>query len=216
VREPRAISRSADTRVPLGLLTLAFALTVLSISWFGWLTFSLVGALFVVACSFAVWLFAVRSLRSWHADRDTAILDRLEAVKSLRELNEELETRVGQRTAELQSVNHELRVRNELFDQLAENITDVFWVRSPDSRELRYSARPSSESGADPWQVSTRIPKHGRRSSWRRIGNAFRASSPGSRRTYRVSTSRIESSGRTARSGGCTSAPSRLGEPRVS
>lgn len=138
MREPRAISRSADTRVPLGLLTLAFALTVLSISWFGWLTFSLVGALFVVACSFAVWLFAVRSLRSWHADRDTAILDRLEAVKSLRELNEELETRVGQRTAELQSVNHELRVRNELFDQLAENITDVFWVRSPDSRELRY------------------------------------------------------------------------------
>ncbi|MCM2314947.1 MAG: PAS domain S-box protein [Thermoanaerobaculia bacterium] len=39
--EPEAINRSAGTRVPLGLLTLAFALTVLSISWFGWLTHTL-------------------------------------------------------------------------------------------------------------------------------------------------------------------------------
>jgi two-component system, cell cycle sensor histidine kinase and response regulator CckA len=113
---------------------------------------SLVGSLLAVACAFAAWLFAVRSLRRWKVDRETAIRDRLEAATSLRDLNEALETRVRQRTVELQSVNHSLReeaderrrvenalrARTELFDQLADNITDVFWIRSPDSKQLRY------------------------------------------------------------------------------
>ncbi|MGK2856041.1 MAG: PAS domain S-box protein [Thermoanaerobaculia bacterium] len=113
---------------------------------------SLGGDLLAVACSFAAWLFAVRSLRRWNAERETAIRERLEAAKSLRELNEELETRVGQRTVELEALNRALREeadererveealrrQQELFDQMAGNIDDAFWVRSPDLRELRY------------------------------------------------------------------------------
>lgn len=99
---------------------------------------SLAGAMVVVACSLVACLFAARSLRRWHSDLKAAIRERLEVADSLRELNEALETRVEQRTVELKSVNHELRVRDELFDQMADNISDAFWVRSPDLRELRY------------------------------------------------------------------------------
>jgi len=65
---------------------------------------------------------------------------------------EELEDRVAERTGELQHSNHALqtevaehqraagmlRESNEKFLQLADNITDAFWIRSPDLSEVHY------------------------------------------------------------------------------
>jgi PAS domain S-box-containing protein len=65
---------------------------------------------------------------------------------------EELEGRVADRTRELQQANHalqtevaqhtraeeELRESNEKFHQLADNITDAFWIRSPDLSKVHY------------------------------------------------------------------------------
>ena len=64
----------------------------------------------------------------------------------------ELESQVERRTAELARVNEDLRVENaerkrmaeslresnEKFQSLVDNITDVFWIRSADMRELLY------------------------------------------------------------------------------
>jgi PAS domain-containing protein len=64
----------------------------------------------------------------------------------------ELESRVATRTAELAKSNEDLRLENgerermaeslresnEKFQLLVDNITDVFWIRSPDMRELLY------------------------------------------------------------------------------
>jgi two-component system, cell cycle sensor histidine kinase and response regulator CckA len=69
-----------------------------------------------------------------------------------RQKMEELESMVGKRTSELRQTNealeieiaeHEraektLRESDEKFHQLADNITDVFWIRSPDMREVHY------------------------------------------------------------------------------
>jgi PAS domain S-box-containing protein len=63
-----------------------------------------------------------------------------------------LEATVNERTAELAATNEalqaenaerknaeeSLRASNEKFHQLANNITDAFWIRSPDMREVRY------------------------------------------------------------------------------
>jgi two-component system, cell cycle sensor histidine kinase and response regulator CckA len=65
---------------------------------------------------------------------------------------EELEGMVAERTSELQHINHALlaevtehrraeetlRESEEKFRQLADNITDVFWMTSPDLREVHY------------------------------------------------------------------------------
>jgi PAS domain S-box-containing protein len=122
---------------------------------------SAVGALFVVACSFAAWLVAVRSLHRWHADRESAIRDRLDAVKSLRELNEELETRFGQRTAELESLNRALReeaeerkrVEAELRRQQAEQralfdlMPAMIWIKDTNNGILRVNQRVAEAVG---------------------------------------------------------------------
>ncbi|MEA3210712.1 MAG: hypothetical protein QOE70_3769 [Chthoniobacter sp.] len=74
------------------------------------------------------------------------------AEDELRRMRDELEVRVVERTAELASANAELQAENterkraeeksreseEKFRQLADHITDVFWVRSADLRELHY------------------------------------------------------------------------------
>ncbi len=71
---------------------------------------------------------------------------RFEAEEELRRMGEELEARVIKRTAELARANEELRTENaerervevawreteQKFRQLADNITDVFWMTSPD------------------------------------------------------------------------------------
>jgi PAS domain S-box-containing protein len=65
---------------------------------------------------------------------------------------EELESRVAERTRELQQTNHALqtevaehkraeetlRESEEKFRQLADNITDVFWITSPDLKTMYY------------------------------------------------------------------------------
>jgi PAS domain S-box-containing protein len=82
--------------------------------------------------------------------RETAISQR--AKQSLEQARDELEMRVVERTAELATANellhaeiterklaeNTLRASNEKFQQLVDNITDVFWIRSPDMREVRY------------------------------------------------------------------------------
>jgi two-component system, cell cycle sensor histidine kinase and response regulator CckA len=77
---------------------------------------------------------------------------RQEAEVELRRLRDELEARVVERVAELAKVNQALRAENidrkraeetlreseEKFRQLADNITDVFWMTSPDLQIIHY------------------------------------------------------------------------------
>ena len=86
----------------------------------------------------------------------------------------ELENRVALRTAELLRVNEDLQVENaerkrmaeslresnEKFQLLVDNVTDVFWIRSPDMRKLLYISpaferiwgRPAESLHANPQQ----------------------------------------------------------------
>jgi len=77
---------------------------------------------------------------------------RQRAEDELRRLRDELEARVTQRVAELAQANEALRTENlerkrgeetlreseEKFRQLADNITDVFWMTSPDLKKIHY------------------------------------------------------------------------------
>jgi two-component system, cell cycle sensor histidine kinase and response regulator CckA len=80
------------------------------------------------------------------------VQNRLRAEEDLRRLRDELEVRVVDRTAELGKANEALREENterkraeetvreseEKFRQLADNITDAFWITSPDMETLYY------------------------------------------------------------------------------
>ena len=82
----------------------------------------------------------------------TDIDDQKRAEGGLRNAQLELATQVAERTVELQHSNQalqaevaghrraerELTESNEKFRQLTDNIADVFWIRSPDMRELHY------------------------------------------------------------------------------
>jgi two-component system, cell cycle sensor histidine kinase and response regulator CckA len=77
---------------------------------------------------------------------------RRRAEEELLRLRDELEVRVAKRTSELAEANEALRTENtdrkraeetlreseEKFRQLADNITDVFWVTSPDLKAIHY------------------------------------------------------------------------------
>jgi two-component system, cell cycle sensor histidine kinase and response regulator CckA len=77
---------------------------------------------------------------------------RRRAEDELLRLRDELEVRVAKRTSELAEANEALRTENtdrkqaeetlreseEKFLQLADNITDVFWVTSPDLKAIHY------------------------------------------------------------------------------
>jgi len=77
---------------------------------------------------------------------------RQQAENDLRCLRDDLEVRVAERTAELAQVNEALQVENskrkqaqessqaseEKFLQLADNITDAFWITSPDLKKIYF------------------------------------------------------------------------------
>jgi two-component system cell cycle sensor histidine kinase/response regulator CckA len=77
---------------------------------------------------------------------------RRQSEDELRRLHGELEERVAERVAELREANEALQIENterrhgeetlrqseEKFRQLADNITDVFWMTSPDLKTMHY------------------------------------------------------------------------------
>ena len=83
---------------------------------------------------------------------DNMVQKRQRAEDDLRGLRDQLELRVTERTGELAKVNQALRIENterkraedtvrasdEKFRQLADNITDVFWITSPDLTTIHY------------------------------------------------------------------------------
>jgi two-component system cell cycle sensor histidine kinase/response regulator CckA len=83
---------------------------------------------------------------------DNMVRKRQRAEDELRRLRDELEVRVDDRVAELAKTNVALRIENnerkraeetlreseEKFRQLADNITDVFWITSPDLKRVHY------------------------------------------------------------------------------
>ena len=70
---------------------------------------SMIGALVVLAISFAAWLSVVRGLQRWRADLEQAVSERGQAEQALRRANDELEARIEQRTAELGKINQALQ-----------------------------------------------------------------------------------------------------------
>jgi two-component system, cell cycle sensor histidine kinase and response regulator CckA len=83
---------------------------------------------------------------------DNMVQKRQRAESKLRRLRDELEVRVVERVAELAKANEALRTENterkrveetlreseEKFRQFADNITDVFWMTSPDLSAIHY------------------------------------------------------------------------------
>lgn len=82
----------------------------------------------------------------------TDISKRKRAEEAVQQLNQELEHRVRERTAELEHLNEQLqneiaqhqqtlntlRLSEERFRQLAENIREVFWMVSIDRTQIIY------------------------------------------------------------------------------
>ncbi|MGD0206242.1 MAG: two-component regulator propeller domain-containing protein [Verrucomicrobiota bacterium] len=107
----------------------------------------------VVALGFGVYVWWV-----WHLRRRHVQLQQTRAL---------LESKVQERTSELRNeieerirVEETLRESEEKFHQLAENITDVFWITSPDRQKIYYVShayeliwgRPVAELYAHPQQ----------------------------------------------------------------
>ena len=70
---------------------------------------SMIGALVVLAISFAAWLSVVRGLQRWRANLEQAVSERGQAQQALRRANDELEALVAARTAELGKTNQALQ-----------------------------------------------------------------------------------------------------------
>ena len=95
--------------------------------------------------------------------RITAIRDitpRKQAEAALREAHAHLETRVQQRTAELQAANQSLRESELRFSQVVENIEEVFWMTDVAKRQMFFVSaayekiwgRPRAKLYASPWR----------------------------------------------------------------
>ncbi|MGA2279356.1 MAG: two-component regulator propeller domain-containing protein [Verrucomicrobiota bacterium] len=91
---------------------------------------------FRVTCLVAALGFGVYAWWVWHLRRRHAQLQQTRAL---------LESKVQERTSELRNeieerkrVEGTLRESEEKFHQLAENITDVFWITSPDRQKIHY------------------------------------------------------------------------------
>ena len=94
---------------------------------------------FRVTCLVAALGFGVYVWWVWHLRRRHAQLEQTRAL---------LESKVQERTSELRNeieerkrVEETLRESEEKFLQLAENITDVFWITSPDREKVYYISR---------------------------------------------------------------------------
>lgn len=136
---------------PARLLTGALVLTGVVLVTVVWLAFdreaifSIMAVVFCIALLLLTWLSVVRRLNHWRT-LQSANLDALtRAEDELRKLNDGLEKRVEDRTRSLQleirerkDVEAALRGSDEKFRQLADNITDAFWIRSPDMRVVHY------------------------------------------------------------------------------
>jgi len=102
------------------------------------------------------------------------------------------------------------------FRQLADNITDAFWIRSSDMREVHYIS-PAFERIWGRFCGKPVMPTRncGPTLLCQRTVNAYWASSPPSRETRRVWTLSIASRGPTARSVGFVSGVIKSGMPRI-
>jgi len=99
---------------------------------------------------------------------------RQRAEDALRRLHDALEERVAVRTAELAQTNEALRAENterqlaeetlrasnEKFHALADNITDVFWIRSPDMQQLQYVSPAYERVWGHPVENQYAHPQH--------------------------------------------------------
>jgi PAS domain S-box-containing protein len=113
---------------------------------------------FRVTCLVAALGFGAYAWWIWHLRRRHVQLQQTRAL---------LESKVQERTSELRNeieerkrVEETLRESEEKFHQLAENITDVFWITSPDRQKIYYVShayeliwgRPVAELYAHPQQ----------------------------------------------------------------
>jgi PAS domain S-box-containing protein len=113
---------------------------------------------FWLACLVMALSFGAYGWWVWHLRRRHKQLQKTRAL---------LETKVHERTAELRNeieerkrVEETLRESEEKFLQLADNITDVFWITSPDREKIFYASqayetiwgRPVAELYAHPQQ----------------------------------------------------------------
>jgi PAS domain S-box-containing protein len=69
---------------------------------------------------------------------NTNITERKRTEAALRLAHDQLELRVQERTAQLSSANVALVETEERFNQLAQNIQEVFWLRNPTMSEVIY------------------------------------------------------------------------------
>ncbi|MEI9960896.1 MAG: PAS domain-containing protein [Limisphaerales bacterium] len=58
-------------------------------------------------------------------------------MRVVRRLKEDIQHDIAER----KRTENALRESNDKFHQLADNITDVFWIRSPDMREVQYVSK---------------------------------------------------------------------------
>jgi PAS domain S-box-containing protein len=136
---------------PARLLTGALVLTGVVLVAMLWFAFDREAISSIIALAFCIvlflftWLSILRRLNHWRTSQSANVDALTRAEEALRKVNDGLEKRVEDRTRSLQLEIRErkdteaaLRGSDEKFRQLAENITDAFWIRSPDMREVHY------------------------------------------------------------------------------